>query len=273
MSAGPATAHRPTARRPVAPRGPRRVSGPAHPRPARPTRPVAPPRAPRTRGRSVPRTVADPSLAARVLAGVAALPDARWLDRLVRGRAWIAMVGVALIGLVFVQVSMLEMNAGIGQAVEKGAALERQNADLRTSVSQLSSEERIQREAVGMGLVMPPAGDVRYLTSRGAGTDAARAARIMRAPDPGLQQVAAPLAATAAPVDPAAAPADPAATPADPAATPADPAAPIQPQPPAPQQTQPQPAAPQQAPPAPQAQPVQPTGATGAAAAPAGSGH
>ena len=92
---------------------------------------------------------------------------------------------------------MLEMNAGIGQSVEHTATLERQNADLRATVSQLSSEERIQREAADMGLIMPPAGDVRYLALARRARRRRRGPRaIMRAPTPVAEQTA---AATAAP--------------------------------------------------------------------------
>jgi hypothetical protein len=131
MSAGPATAHRsathrPGVRRPVGPRGPRRVSGPARGR-AR----TLPPRA----TAPAPSVALPQPLVPRVLDVLRGLPDARWLDRLVRGRAWILVIGIALIGLVAMQVSMLGMNAGIGRAVERTATLERQNADLRATVS------------------------------------------------------------------------------------------------------------------------------------------
>ena len=185
MSAGPAAAPRPHVRRPAGrthvPRAPRRVSGPARGKQ-------------RTTARAVAQgsTVALPRpLAPRIVEGLRALPDSRWVDGLLRGRAWIFLIGVMLMGLVFMQVSMLEMNAGIGRTVDKTGTLERTNADLRATVSQLSSEERIQREAAGMGLVMPPAGEVHYLTSRGPKADAARAAKVMRAPTPEAQQTAA----------------------------------------------------------------------------------
>jgi cell division protein FtsL len=231
-------------------------------------------------------TVALPQpqpLAPRILEGLRALPDSPWVDRLLRGRAWIFVIGIALIGLVFMQVSMLEMNAGIGRAVEKTGTLERQNADLRATVSQLSSEERIQREAAQMGLVMPPAGEVHYLTSRGPKADAARAAKVMRAPSPEAQQTAAEGAdlaaagavATAGTTAPQAEPLPPP-TPAaqQQAATTAatqPPAAPEQqPAAPAPQQQaappQGAPAPPQQQAAAPQAEPA--PSATGAAVAP-----
>ena len=192
MSAGPATAHRPAVRRSPSPRVPRRVSGPARGR-AR-TAPARP--APRTAASVALPSVALPRpVVPRLVDVVVALPDARWLDRLLRGRGWIALIGLALIGLVFMQVSMLKMNAGIGQSVEHAGVLERQNADLRGTVSQLSSEERIQRSAADMGMVMPPAGDIRFLQSRGAHSDAVKAARIMRAPNPTAEQAAAAAAA------------------------------------------------------------------------------
>jgi cell division protein FtsL len=155
--------------------------------------------------------------------GLRALPDARWVDRLLRGRAWIAIVAVALIGIVAMQVHLLKLNAGIGRAVETTATLERQNAALRTTVAGLSARERIQAEAAELGLAMPPAGDVRYVRARGP-RDVRSAVKTMRAPDP------APAVATAAPAPTGAVvgatATDPAATAVAPAAGPtADPAA------------------------------------------------
>lgn len=138
-----------------APRG-RRVSGPARPRSAAPRR--------------------------------AALVDGgTLLDRLIHGRVWIAFVAVALVGLVFLQVSLLKLNSGIGRAVQTAATLERQNASLRAEVSRLDSGERIQVVADRLGLVMPAAGDRRYLRAGGGGY-AAQAARGLTAPAPVVQQ-------------------------------------------------------------------------------------
>ena len=198
------TTHRPGVRRSPAPRAPRRVSGPARPKAA-----------PRAQAVAVPAP-GIPTFAPRALDLLKGLPDSRLVDRILRGQTWVAVIGAALIGLVFIQVTLLKLNAGIGANVERSTVLERQNADLRASVSQLSSEERIQKEAADAGLVMPQAGDVRFLRARGA-EDAAKAAKVMRAPNP-----VAPVAAPATTVDPAAA----ATTTTDPAATtaPADPA-------------------------------------------------
>lgn len=119
--------------------------------------------------------------------------DARVLDRLVRGRAWIAIVAVGLLGIVFMQVSMLRLNAGISTAVSQAESLERQNSTLRQQITQLGSDERIQAAATQLGMTMPAAGDVRYLDARRV--DAKRAARAITPPDP-----VAPVASTTAPV-------------------------------------------------------------------------
>jgi cell division protein FtsL len=195
MAADPAVApprprapHRPRLR-PAPP--PRRVSG-------RNAATAAPQRAPRTgprtqpkrapRGRTAVRagTVALPAPIQplhRALEALRALPDSRLLDRLIRGQGWIVIIGIALMGIVAMQVSLLKMNAGIGQSIEEAASLERQNADLRADVSRLSSEERIAQVAERIGMVMPDAGEVRYVDVRGE-RDARKAAAVMRAPDP-----------------------------------------------------------------------------------------
>jgi len=211
-AAAPSTAHA-RVRRSPAPRGPRRVSGPARPRSAPARR-----GAPRVRGGAV----ALP-LPLRVARRAARLGDARVLDRLVRGRAWIAIVAVGLMGIVFMQVSMLKLNAGIGRAVTSAETLERQNAELRAHNAELEGGERLQGVATELGMVMPAAGDVRFLAARYA--SAARAARSITAPDPvtpGTTLAAAPATAAPAAASPVAG---------APAGTAAAPAATTQPQP------------------------------------------
>jgi hypothetical protein len=140
-SAGKGSGHRRAiTRRSPAPRIPRRVSGPAKRR-----APAARP------------------LGARIASRILALPDHGVVDRLLRGRSWIAVIGTLLIGLVAMQVSMLKINAGIGRAVERSADLERSNGELRATVSRLSSGERIQERAGRLGLVMPAAGAIHYV--------------------------------------------------------------------------------------------------------------
>ncbi|HLM50101.1 MAG TPA: hypothetical protein VK279_06105, partial [Solirubrobacteraceae bacterium] len=182
-------------RRAPAPRAPRRVSGPAGGRaavaePARAAAPVAP-RIPGLAG----------GLAARLRrrrARTAAPPAPRrgLADRLICGRVWIPLIGFLLLGIVALQVSMLRLNAGIGAAVDRGAALERANGDLRAEVARLASGERIQAEAGRLGLVMPPAGKVRYRRVRPGTQDARRAVRAIRKPGAAPAPTTAPTGAT-----------------------------------------------------------------------------
>ena len=95
-----------------------------------------------------------------------ALPDHRLVDRLVRGRVWIPLIGFLLIGIVFMQVSMLKLNAGIGNDVEKSSTLERTNGELRADLAKLEAGERIQQAASKFGMVMPAPDQVKYLKAK-----------------------------------------------------------------------------------------------------------
>jgi len=145
------------ARPSIAPRGPRRISGPI----------AAPAGAPLPRNTSV-------------LARIRAMPDHRIVDRLLRSRLWIWALGLALGGIVTMQVSLLKLNSGISRAVETTTTLERQNADLEASIARLSSPDRVESGAATLGMVMPPAGDVDYLSA--GPNDAANAVRRMQPP-------------------------------------------------------------------------------------------
>jgi cell division protein FtsL len=194
-----------TTRRAPTQRPPRRISGPSRPK-----------RDPHAAGTAAAR----PPLAMRLGTRAMRVGDARVLDRMVRGRAWIALVAVALMGIVFMQVSLLKLNTGISRAVIAADTFDRQNSSLREEISKLDSGERIQSVAAKLGMVTPAAGDVHYLDGRGA--DGARAAAAITAPKP-VTPSAAPAAATSAPAattTPAAQPtAAPAATSQAPAAS------------------------------------------------------
>jgi len=140
-------------RRPGA-RIPRRVS--------RPVRRVA-------RGRrgaaALPRGLAIPRISPRSLAASVA-----WHVRsVIGGRGLIAVLAGMLLGLVFLQVSLLKLGTQIGQNVERAHELERDNAALRTVVSRLDAGQRIQDAAGRLGMVMPGAGSVCYLDARRGG--------------------------------------------------------------------------------------------------------
>ncbi len=158
----------------AAPRAPRRVSGPV-------ARPVPVP------GRPRPSTPAAAVHAPGLGARVRALPDHRLLDTLLRSRAWIWLLGIALGGIVAMQVSLLGMNAGIGRAVAAQTTLEHSNAALEEQVAELSSGERIRTNAAKLGLLSPDAGSVAFLTAR-PGVDARRGAGRMSAPSDTARQ-------------------------------------------------------------------------------------
>jgi len=268
----PRTAH-PTRRRP-AQRPPRRVSGPARGARAKAGAPVP-------RGGAVAVT---PPLGLRLARRGGRIVDARFLDRLLRGRVWIGLLAVGLMGIVFIQVSMLRLNAGISRAITTAETLSHQNASLRADISKLDSGERIADSAGALGMVQPAAGSVNYLDARKG--DARAAAQAIRPPrkdatgasasaaaaptqatttaqaapataQPQAQAATAPPAATTTQTMPPAAAQAPATTAAAPPATTTT----------APAQTAPvQTAAPTQAAPAPQTQtqaaPVTPAGGT-----------
>ncbi len=99
------------------------------------------------------------------------------LDRLLRGRVWVACIGILLVGIVFLNVSLLGLNSGIAVTADQAADLRRENAELRLDVARLGATDRIQRVAESRGFVMPGPADVEYVDAEpdGSGERAARA--------------------------------------------------------------------------------------------------
>jgi hypothetical protein len=158
--------------------------------PMRPIRPIRPPLRLAAGGAAIALRVADSAV------NVSASP---MMDRLVRSRAWVVIIGVGLIGIVAMQVSLLKLNSGIGRAVDTVATLERGNASLKAEVSELSSGDRIQTLAGVRGFVMPEPADVTYLRAGDKRSDGFRAARRMRGPDPAIAGPAGAVSAAKAP--------------------------------------------------------------------------
>ncbi len=155
---------------------PRRVSGPV-PRPATAGAAALPARGLPARRQST-----------GAFERIARLPDHRLLDRLLRGRIWIWLIGLSLGGIVAMQVSMLTLNTGISRAVQSSATVEHQNAALEASIARLSSQERIQRAAGALGMAAPEAGDVIHLRAR-PHVDGRRAAVRMSEPSDQARQL------------------------------------------------------------------------------------
>jgi hypothetical protein len=178
----------------------RRISGPVRPMGERPAAMsadsvfVPPLPQPAPRYRPAPQRAPQSRPPLRLAAGGAAIAirvgetamqvsGSRFMDRVVRSRAWVVIVGFGLIGIVTMQVSMLKLNSGIGRAVDTVATLERSNATLKADISRLSSGDRIQAAAGVRGFRMPEPADVTYLRAGDLRSDGFQAARKMHAPD------------------------------------------------------------------------------------------
>ncbi len=175
----------------AAPKAPRRVSGPASGRSAGITLPrpgqgggIALPRPGQGGGIALPRPgrggVVNPRprptrgatrqrslpLPRRLARAIRALPDHPLLDRVVRGRAWIAVLGVMLAGIVAMQIEVLKLGASIGRSLQQGSTLQNRNEQLRASVAGLADDQRIEKLAATMGMVMPAPDGVGFVSAR-----------------------------------------------------------------------------------------------------------
>ena len=157
---------RSSARRVQPQRVPRRVSGPA---------------TGRSRTRPVPHRT--PTVGARALSVVRSLPDHSLLDRLVRGRAWIPVLGVLLAGIVATQVEILKLGTNLGRSLERTSTLQSTNEALQANIASLDDAGRIERLAARMGLVTPSASLMTFLPTRPQGQLGQAIANI-HAPDP-----------------------------------------------------------------------------------------
>jgi hypothetical protein len=103
------------------------------------------------------------------------------LDRIVRGRAWIPVLGALLVAIVGLRVEVLKLGSGVGAQVQQATLLESDNSVLRSQISALSDNHRIITLAEGYGMYMPAPLDV-HLVSAAAGTHVGPAARNISAP-------------------------------------------------------------------------------------------
>jgi hypothetical protein len=79
------------------------------------------------------------------------------------------MLGVMLAGIVAMQVEVIKLGASIGRNLQRGTALQSRNEQLRASVARLADDQRVERIAASMGMVMPAPTSVRFV-SVGPGT-------------------------------------------------------------------------------------------------------
>jgi len=117
--------------------------------------PARPRRAPvrRPGGHLIPIAVGTAS-------AVRQLPDSSLMVRLTRGRAWIAVLGVLLTGIVAVNVATLSFAASEGHVEKNIQALEKENSLLRARDAARSGASRVRHEAAARGLAAAPTDQV-----------------------------------------------------------------------------------------------------------------
>jgi hypothetical protein len=80
------------------------------------------------------------------------LPDSSLVVRMTRGRAWIGVLGVLLVGIVALNVITLSFAASSGHISQNIQALEEDNSVARSRDAQLSGAGRIAHDAAALGL-------------------------------------------------------------------------------------------------------------------------
>ena len=91
------------------------------------------------------------------------------------------MITFALIGIVTLQLLVLQLNASIGRSLVREAQLQRANAALSIEGSELAGGERVETQAALLGMQLVPEGSLRFLTGDPR-ADVARAAAALKAP-------------------------------------------------------------------------------------------
>ncbi|MEZ5078529.1 MAG: hypothetical protein R2725_13925 [Solirubrobacterales bacterium] len=164
---GPSRTTPPPARKPArkAPSRSGRAAAPAKRAPARraPAR-RAPKRSAAARlqagGQLIPIAVGRTAVAFRDL------PDSGLIVRMTRGRAWIAVLGLLLAGIVALNVITLSFAASAGRIDEQITTLAKENTRLEVREAQAFSADRIRKEAASLGLVASTEAEPQVIEAR-----------------------------------------------------------------------------------------------------------
>jgi hypothetical protein len=174
-----------------------------------------------------------PIAVGRTAGAVGGMADSGLVVRLTRGRLWIGVLAVLLVGIVALNVLSLSLNASSSQVAQQADGLKRANSALQARLAGEMSNEQVLAAADELGLFYPATDATRYLTL--GANDSSVAARRLQQGDFAIGATVAPPTVTdAAVAPPAVAPAtEPVATTpeatletavAPPAATPVPPA-------------------------------------------------
>jgi hypothetical protein len=149
-------------------KAPKRKAAVAAPAPARraPAR-RAPARAPQ---RARPKTRRNPGarvipLAGRTAVAVRHLPDSGLMVRMTRGRAWIGVLGVLLVGIVALNVVTLSFAATAGKIDAQITTLEEENGLLGNRAAKRGGIGPVRAAGSALGLSMPSSESIRFVDS------------------------------------------------------------------------------------------------------------
>jgi hypothetical protein len=150
----------------------------ANPVPARRT----PARAPRRTKAKAKRAVGGQliPLAGRTAVAVGQLPDSGLVVRLTRGRAWIAVLGVLLAGIVALNVITLSFAASSGKIDGQITTLEQEISVMSSRDARLSGIGPVRQAAAPLGLAMPSSEAIHF-TDAGSDDAAVAAQRLAAA--------------------------------------------------------------------------------------------
>jgi hypothetical protein len=134
--------------------------------------------APRRRARVLPYAAGT---AGRAAVAVTQLPESGLIHRLTRGRAWIGLLGVLLVGIVALNVVTLSFAASSGKVEAVNAELSKENSMLQSRASTVSGQGRMRHEATKLGLTLPTEADAQPQLITARPSDAAEAAGRLKA--------------------------------------------------------------------------------------------
>jgi len=112
--------------------------------------------------------------AGRAAVAVTQLPESGLIHRLTRGRAWIGVLGVLLVGIVALNVVTLSFAASAGKVDARNTELSQENSVLAGRVAQKYGQAKLRHEAAQLGLLTQAATEAQDIEARS--TDVTEAA-------------------------------------------------------------------------------------------------
>lgn len=118
----------------------------------------------------------------RAAVGVTQLPESGLIHRLTRGRLWIGLLGLLLVGIVALNVVTLSFAASSGKIDAQNTLLSRENSVMQSRYAKAYGQNRMRHEAAKLGLA--PATEAVPQLINAKGSDVAEAAARLAAAAP-----------------------------------------------------------------------------------------